>query len=202
MVHRALLCGVVLWMGGVCGAGVTVEPDDFPDRTVLNTLIPGLRLSVLDGANQPLAFNVTATVDGLNYAPTGQMVFAQSNVYFWSHTRRMRMDFATPVRRVSLDFAGGRFGSEDTGTLEAYNAAGERLGSYVTAPRGPGAAETMTVSVPDDQIAYAIAYMPVSDGTFGRLDNLTYVPEPASLALLLSGGVPLLLRRRRPAPPA
>jgi hypothetical protein len=181
---------------------IRLEPDDYPDRTVLDHIIPQLSLDTVLSDNRP-AFTVTANTDGFGYASTGVKVFGHANVPFWNNDRRMKMTFTGLTDGLSIDFIGGTFASLDTGRLEIYGSAGTLLDAYVTQPRGPGQVETMTLVRSQPDIAYAIAYCPQGQGTFGRLDNLRFdtpVPEPGSLAMLLAlGGAGLvgLWRRRR-----
>ena len=177
-------------------APYVIEPDDYPDRTVLNTILPEVILSVLNEANEPLPFYVTANVDGQGLAPTGDSVFGRANVTFWNHHGRLKMAFLTVVTSVSLDFAGGAAVEPETGQLEVYDAADRLLETYVTGPCGFGEAETMAVTRPAGDIAYAIAYVAEGNGTFGRLDHLTFVPEPATMSLL-GLGLALVCRRRK-----
>lgn len=80
------------------------------------------------------------------------------------------MDFAVPVKSVSLD-AVSSF-ARAIGRLMIFNALGEMIGTYVTRDLAAGEIETMTLSRPAADIAYALA-----DGHNGwsvRLDNLRF----------------------------
>src|SRR4030095_9126266 len=90
------------------GQTIVIEPDDYPEATVLDTISPHLALHTTLDDNIPVPiFHVTANVDGLHFAPTGTKVFGEANVPFWNNLRRLRIDFGTPVSRIQIAFAGG-----------------------------------------------------------------------------------------------
>ena len=154
-----------------------IEPDDYPDGTVLDHILPAVHLTSAGADNLPIPpvpFEVTAVGDLLDFATTGTNVFACANVPFWNSDRRLRMEFASPVSSVTIDFAGGQYFTNETGRLDGYNAAGQLVASYVTAPQAAGHAETMTISRETADIAWAVAYVPPGLGVFGRLDNLRF----------------------------
>src|SRR6185503_7122961 len=73
---------------------VTLEPDNYTNGTVLNTIVPGLSLTTAGSNNQPIPpvpFNVRAVTDGFGFAPTGQKVFGQENVPFFNTNVRLLM---------------------------------------------------------------------------------------------------------------
>ncbi len=166
---------------GVRDESHVLEPDSYVAGTALNTVNPGVTLAVLDQTNALLPFAVTSTYDSFQFAPTGRLVFAHAGVQFFGDTRRLRMTFADQVDRLALDFAGGNAVTAEFGRLEAYDAAGNLLATYVTEPRLGGQLETMSIVRPAADIAYAIAYTPLAGGSFGRLDNLRFgdSPEPS-----------------------
>jgi hypothetical protein len=173
-----------------------IEPDDYPDGTVLDHILPAVHLTTAGTDNLPIPpvpFDVTAVGDLLDFATTGSKVFAQANVPFWNSDCRLRMEFASPVSSVTIDFAGGQYFTNETGRLDGYNAAGQLVASYVTAPQAAGHMETMTISREATDIAWAVAYVPPNLGVFGRLDNLRFgvVPRPA-LQLSTANGLALL----------
>ncbi len=173
-----------------------VEPDDYPDGTVLDHLLPAVHLTSAGADNLPIPpvpFEVTAVGDLLDFATTGTNVFACANVPFWNSDQRLRMEFAAPVSSITIDFAGGQYFTNETGRLDGYNAAGQLVASYVTAPQAAGHAETMTISREATDIAWAVAYVPPGLGVFGRLDNLRFgvVPRPV-LQLSMANGIAVL----------
>jgi hypothetical protein len=194
---RLLAAGLVSALAFNAGAQIQViEPDDYPDGTVLDHILPAVHLTSAGADNLPIPpvpFEVTAVGDLLDFAPTGTNVFACANVPFWNSDQRLRMEFASPVSSVTIDFAGGQYFTNETGRLDGYNAAGQLVASYVTAPQAAGHAETMTISRETPDIAWAVAYVPPDLGVFGRLDNLRFgvVPRPV-LQLGLANGIAVL----------
>jgi hypothetical protein len=193
-----LLLNVLVWAFAFGAEAQTyiIEPDDYPDGTVLDHILPAVHLTSAGADNLPIPpvpFEVTAVGDLLDFATTGTNVFACANVPFWNSDRRLRMEFAAPVSSVTIDFAGGQYFANETGRLDGYNAAGQLVGSYVTAPQAAGHMETMTISREATDIAWAVAYVPPDLGVFGRLDNLRFgiVPRPV-LQLGLVNGIAVL----------
>lgn len=186
------------WTSPASGVPFQIEPDDYTNQTVLNTIHPGVTLASLDGNNNVVSiWNVTANNVGTELASTGEQVFGHANVPFWNDNRRLKMTFTDMADWMSIDFIGGTNFATDTGRLEIYDAGGQLLDYYVTAPLDKGSVEPMTLSRAEEDIAYAIAYMPEGEGSFGRLDNLQFLPEPASAALMLLGAAGILARARR-----
>lgn len=186
----ALTCALAF---GVRAQTHIIEPDDYPDGTVLDHILPAVHLTSAGADNLPIPpvpFEVTAVGDLLDFATTGTSVFAHANVPFWNSDRRLRMEFAAPVGFVAIDFAGGQYFTNETGRLDGYNAAGQLVASYVTAPQAAGHMETMTISREAADIAWAIAYVPPDLGVFGRLDNLRFgvMPRP-ELQLRVANGI-------------
>jgi hypothetical protein len=194
----ALLVPLLLAAASARGNPTTysIEPDDYANGTVLSTVLPEVTLSVVDSNNQPLPLYVASRTDNLDLAPTGDQVFGPGVTHFWHNKFRLQMDFHIPVDSISLDFAGGDMVFTEVGRMEAYTLAGTPRGTYVTQPMAAGQTETMSLTCPCGEIAYAIAYVAAGDGTFGRLDNLSFTPEPATLCLLALGGAALFARRR------
>lgn len=173
-----------------------IEPDDYPDGTVLDHILAAVQLTSAGADNLPIPpvpFEVTAVGDILDFATTGTNVFACANVPFWNSDQRLRMEFAAPVSSVTIDFAGGQYFTNETGRLDGFNAAGQLVASYITAPQAAGHAETMTIAREATDIAWAVAYVPPGFGVFGRLDNLRFgiVPRPV-LQLSLANGIAVL----------
>lgn len=171
---------------------ITIEPDNYPSPTVLNHAFPQVSLVTAGANNLPIPFDVTAAYDGFGYASTGTNVFAHAGgIPFWNTNRRLRMDFITPANYLALDFIGGEFFTNETARLEVFSSTGILLGSYQSAPRAADSVETMFISRPTGDIAWAVAYLPPEGGSFGRFDRLQFsvVPEPTIAALLLGAGV-------------
>jgi glutamine cyclotransferase len=168
---------------GLRGSRGGVEPDQFADGTIINTINPAVVLSRVDENNNPFQSNVVVKTDSRQNTSTGTKSFAYgAGVDWWNNTSRLKMAFTTPVNRVSIDFSGGEVLGTNIGRLNAYNADGVLLGTYVTSALAPGADETMTVSRPTAEIAYAVAFTDAGGGTFGMLDNLRFeIIEPATI---------------------
>jgi|GEM_PF-1197687 len=190
-------------LGFQAGAQIIyLEPDAFTNGTVLDHVLPQVNLTTA-GANNlpipPVSFPVTATYDGFHFASTGTNVFGQAGVQFWNTNRRLRMDFNAPVTALSIDFIGGDLFTNDIAELDVFNAAGTLVAAYISSPRAPGEVETLTVSRPLGDVAWAVAYAQPGDGNFIRLDNLrfTAVPEPGAAALVVPALAMVLALRQR-----
>jgi hypothetical protein len=181
----------------------TVEPDNYADRTVLNTIVPGVRLVTAASDNVPIPFDVTAN-SSLGFAPTGDKVFGHANVAFMNNDRRLRMDFTSPVAFVSIDFGAGSSINAERGQLDLYDSANQLLASYLSQPRLKGQFETLSLSRPTADVAWGVAYVPPTFGSFGQFDHLVFspVPEPSTILLGAFGavtvfGVRAFVRRKR-----
>ena len=142
-----------------------IEPDDFPAGTTLNTVKPGVTLSIpgIVGTNIGAYSSISST---------GSLVFSTSGSSGeWYTSRRLRVDFASPTDFVSIDAVSDD--SYDLGTLEAYDASGNLVATYITSPLTYyGQYETMTVSRPQHDIAYVLASG--YGGEAINLDNLNF----------------------------
>jgi hypothetical protein len=87
-------------------------------------------------------------------------------------SRTLRIDFANPTTTLSIDAVAPPSGGY--GRLEIYDAASKLLGRYTTKLLAGAAVETMTLSVPAPQIAYAIVRAATDSAI--RLDNLQVGP--------------------------
>lgn len=181
------LAGIIMGHLGSSAAAemLVIEPDDYTNDTILDYIHAGVHLTTAGPDNLPIPpapFEVTATDDILDLAPTGTNVFGHAGVPFWNSDRRLRVEFAAPVSFVAVDFTGGQFFTNETGRLDAYNGAGQLIASYVSAPKPAGEVETLTITRTTADIALAIAYVPPAAGVFGRLDRLRFgvvAPPPA-----------------------
>lgn len=173
-----------------------IEPDNYPDGTVLDRVQPAVHLTTAGADNLPIPpvpFEVTAIADLLDLAPTGTNVLGQGSVPFWNNDRRLLMEFASPASVVMIDFAGGQYFASETGQLDGYDASGRLVASYVTVPQAAGHRETMIISRDTADIAWAVAYVPKDLGVFGRLDNLRFGVAPLPMLHLgVSNGVGVL----------
>ncbi len=142
----------------------TLEPDDYEQGELLNTVLPEVTLSAL-GTSDGYVF---AMDEG--YPSTREHVFANQSSMTWSSWGpQLRMDFTDPVEVVSIDFISSN--SNATGRLDVYDTADNLLGTFTTAGLTYSERATMTQSRPTADIAYAIAY---GDNSYGLLDHLTF----------------------------
>ena len=183
---------------------ITLEPDNYADNTVLNLVLPQVRLVTAGDNNLPIPFDVTAVTQTTPFnPPTGQRVFSHVGVPFFNGIRRLRMDFNGTVAGISIDFQGS-IGETDQGRLDVYNSQNVLLDSFLTAPLAGGQTQTMSVTRLSTDIAYALAFTTQPNLGFGRLDHLVFstpVPEPSTPLFLTLGALGLagMSRRRKSA---
>ncbi|MCA9213605.1 MAG: hypothetical protein KDB27_11095 [Planctomycetales bacterium] len=159
--------------------GSYAEPDDFADNEVIS--IDGMSFSVAD-ANNNIIENLDVWSKTDAFASSGGKVFGHGRIgeggvieddnSFFHHQRRLRIDFTNAVSSVSIDFVGSRPLATETGMLEAFDSAGESLGTYITNALLEGTKETMTIETDSPTIATVIAHTKFPEGQRGRLDNL------------------------------
>lgn len=176
-----LLCASRCAAFGVPEPVFVIEPDNYADGTVLNSISPLVTLSTGAFSDNRPTFDVVASTDPED-ASTGAKVFAHGGgVSFFNSGRTFRMDFPSPPRKVELDYiASGFFDNLYLGRIEGYDTAGNLIEVDETALLAGGQFETLTLSAPG--IAYAIAYPP--EDSFGDFDFLRITaPEPTGLLL-------------------
>ena len=157
----------------------TIEPDDFNQGHIFYDPIDGITLSAIGGEIAPSLSDVAARNSTLS--STGGRGFynyasgSWSNV--WSDQRQLRIDFTSPVSRVSIDATAQLDG--DVGVLELYDTDDNLLGRYTTSQMIAGSSETMVVELDLPTAAYAIARGHLNDTEdprrqplFVGLDNL------------------------------
>jgi Dockerin type I domain len=157
-----------------------IEPDDFP-------------------ANAVIGPNSSATLTAMGTATSGSLVYARSvgttstgsqafsacsftsgggacSIFqsdWTSRTRELRVDFDSPVNSVSIDAISNN--AADFGRLTVYDANDNLLARYTTGSLASGVSETMTLSRPTADIAYAVAGGHADTGV--GLDNLVFGAE-------------------------
>jgi hypothetical protein len=184
---------------------IVIEPDAYTNGAVLNFVNPAVNLIIADHNNALLPFGVQAATSIFPFAPpTGTNVFAAGGVPFFNNDRRLRMDFAGLVSTLSIDFQGGSSGLAEQGMLSVYDLNNVLLGSYTTAGLLGGQIETMNITRPNPDIAYAVAWTITANSPFGRLDHLVFnapipVPEPSALWIVGAGLVTFFALRKMPA---
>ena len=178
---------------------ITVEPDNFAEGTVLNTVDPNVTLFTSVNASDltgNFGFNVLATTVPSGLASTGTKVFSQSGVPFFNSGRNFRMTFTQTASFVGLDFISS---SRNEGPVfRIFNSSQQLLGELLLPGAGNGVVQSLSFTRPQLDIKYAVAS---GSGPFIRLDNLRFdvssntVPEPNS-ALIWSLGLILIGRIR------
>src|SRR5262245_24352135 len=170
--------------------GHLIEPNDYALGTVLNNVPeePNATLSAV-GANKGSG-DVVARSTSL--ASTAGKVFSGTDLgnspwYTWNDAqgKMLRVDFASPVSTVSLKAYGTSATIKAYGRLDAYNAGGKLVTRFSTGGLNAGNVTNMTVSRPQGDIAYIIAYG--HSGTGVVLDSLHW--GPAATATTNSNGV-------------
>ena len=183
---------------GTSQAAIIVDPDAFTEGTNISNAFPGVTLSAFGSGNvgQDI-FVVNPSIQSVEpfQASTGTFVFGTNGPYphlFWDTEVHLQANFANPVSLVSIDFIGTD--ASDVGELFAYNASNNLLDSATTPALGTNQVGTLTVSSLVNNIAYIVAAGDSGASTIG-IDNLQYIPEPATVCLLGLGS--LVLRRRK-----
>ena len=162
---------------GLLDVGGTVEPDDYSDGAVLDTVNPDVTLSEANSSGTPVG-SITASSAAVT-ASTGTRAFnlaGNTSNLIWSDSARLRADFHIPVHSVSIDVISDD--PSDAATLQAFDATGNLLDSQTSADLGTGQSETVTVTS-----ATPIAYVMTTGSCCYHLDNLVYgsVAEPSAV---------------------
>ena len=193
-----------------------IEPDSYPDGTILNSIHPRLDLAVHDGIltpdfpedfgvfPDPGVIPVTAVTSedifGGYFTSTGTKTFGHAGIDFTTLSRSIGMRFNGPANEVSIDVIGSTDLSPTVGVLEVYDAAGMLLETVTSPELLRQEVSTLSIARPGFDIAFARAFSSDDHSPFGRLDNLrfTSVPEPATAVLLIVCGLAgRALRRAR-----
>jgi hypothetical protein len=208
-VHKLLLVLIVLVTIISCcqvtaAAPITVEPDDYPHGTDINTIDPGVLLRVYNdiaGFAEPPVLSVIESLNDLHVS-TGERVFGHNGITSFSDLRQLDMTFAAPTDFVSIDFIGSSTVLAEIGILVIYDALGMLLDTYTTDPLMADEIETMSFARISADIKIARAYTAAGGLPFGRLDNLSYnqyvvVPESATFLLVGMAAAFFGVARRR-----
>jgi hypothetical protein len=158
-----------------------IEPDDYSANAVLENVNPDATLTAIGTATSGNAVYARSVGTG----STGTQAFGTCgfmggggtcSIYateWTSRTRQLRIDFTSPVTTVSIDALS--INPSSYGRLAIYDVNNNLLARYTTKSLASGQSETMTLSRPTADIAYAIAGGHADTGV--RLDNLTFGPE-------------------------
>lgn len=151
----------------------TVEPDDYAADTIINSTTVTLTAT----GNRVSDTNVLAR--RLRFASTGSSAFAVSNRFGWNEgSAELRADFISPQSFVSIDFVSDD--TSDYGRLEAYDLAGDLIGSFDTSRLQTGESETAMIQREQKDIATIVAYGIGRDVII--LDRLVYgESEPSTI---------------------
>ncbi len=142
------------------------EPDEQVQGTVVDMAFPGVLLSTSSGGH--------VYVDAGSFqAPTGNLVFAPypGSASGWSDgANELRIDFLQPTNFVSIDV--GSDDQADIGYLRAYDRHGVLVAEVVSEAVPNGGFQTLSISRPLADIAYALSAGLGSDIT--PLDHLRF----------------------------
>lgn len=193
------ICAVVVLVGGIANANITIDADGFADGTILNNAFPGVTLTALgDG----LA-NSNVLAESSLYSSTGSKVFSHTGTIApgWGDGifEYLRVDFAAGATSVTLDFIADD-SLDNNPILNAYNSSGT-LVDTATVAGNYNTGDIVTLTVSASYIAYITAEGdPVNRIHDWNLDNLqaNIIPAPGAI-LLGSIGVTFVgwLRRKR-----
>ncbi|MEO8493501.1 MAG: dockerin type I domain-containing protein [Planctomycetota bacterium] len=162
-----------------------VEPDNYAPNAALGTVSPDATLTAIGSASS----GGTVYAGSVGQGATGSQVFAACGApasgggclfyqtEWTSLTRQLRIDFASPVSTVSIDALSNNAG--EYGRLAIYDANNNLLARYTTDALASGEVETMTISRPTADIAYAIAGGHAD--TAVQLDNLRFGPQASAV---------------------
>jgi subtilase family serine protease len=154
-----------------------LEPDDYAAGTVLNSIVPGLALSVDGEASQVAAI-------ASQYAATGARTFGHGTGDTWTYPNQtLRGVFAAPVARVSIDVVGRADGHG--AFLQVYDAQGNQI-AFDGTPDNPegGVPYTLTVvRARADIVSFIVSGAPCG-GQDVALDNLVVAIDPADSYLI------------------
>jgi hypothetical protein len=160
-----------------------IEPNDYVESTILNTIQPGITVSVIGataGGDSVMARTSSQSSNKIFYAAssshetfTTQRDSTGNNL---AVDRRLKAEFNAPVTSVSLKAIGS--GTSSVGRLDAFDANGILIGRYTTGVLGAGQSEVMTITHPSADIKYVIASAHLE--TEVMFDTLIVGPQTAT----------------------
>jgi hypothetical protein len=154
-----------------------VEPDDYPDNTILDTIIPQVRLSHAQGS----AFRIRSRNSTIT--STGSRAFYSDyrDFRFWGEGTELRATFTVPVFSVSIDILFAS--SPQTGRIRVFTTSGQQfIVDSATPLSASNPVATLTFSRPVPDIAFVLAGGVTGTG-YVYLDNLRFsaASEPATI---------------------
>ncbi len=139
-----------------------IEPNDYIESTILNTVQPGITLSVIGataGGDMVMARTSSQSSNKIFYAASSSHETYTTKRNATGNNllvdRRLKADFNAPVTSVSLKAIGS--GTSSVGRLDAFDANGNLIGRYTTGVLSAGQTEVMTIAHPSADIKYVIA---------------------------------------------
>ncbi len=160
------------------GSPIALERLVEPDAQVPGALTSGAYANVSITAVGSDTNGTVAVSNDAN-ATTGSRVFRPHSISrqgfsdTWNVRRQLRVTFANPTSRVSVDVVGG--GAASYGRLEAYDSSGKLIARVTSAPMPSGESQTLTISRDLADIAYIQVYGHMETGV--KIDNLRYGPK-------------------------
>lgn len=145
---------------------VVLDPSNYAFDTDLSRKVAQATLAIIGDFPSSAVMAYDAT-----YGATSSRVFGGADLLEtqWSSEKRLKINFNTTVKQVSIDVIGTSTSGGSYGRLEIYDATNKLLGRYTTSSLSLGQTQTMTLSSTSD-IAYAIAFGHMD--TFVALDRL------------------------------
>lgn len=163
-------------------ATVSVDPGTFLMEQPLEFVSDEARFTVVNANNVSTSEIVTADDDPV-VSPDGQ-IFTRSGDAAWTSDNRLRVDLQTPASEVKLDFIAASDDAAEQGILIAFSPNGDAIATATTQLLARGQQEQLTITRPNFEISYVVAYTLNSANPLGRLDNFeaTIVDEPVAIS--------------------
>lgn len=159
-----------------------IEPSDYAENTVLNSIEPGITLSLIGttaGNGEVLARTSTKGAGRIFFVDSYQTFMTKRVGSTGFIQRELKAEFSAPVTSVSLKaISAADTGGSSVGRLDAYDANNNLIGRYTTRALAPGQSELMTITHNIADIKYVIAHSHLE--TQVMFDTLTVGPQTAT----------------------